>query len=44
VPVRVRYFYEAKDWTILDVTTEGPFELRYVDPANDPSRSRPFGQ
>jgi quercetin dioxygenase-like cupin family protein len=43
VPAGVHYFYAAKGLTILDVTSEGPFQLHYVHPDNDPSRSTPFG-
>lgn len=44
VPANTPYYYEARGWTILNAWTQGPFELRYVNSDDDPSRSRPFGQ
>jgi quercetin dioxygenase-like cupin family protein len=44
VPANVPYYYVAKGWTIIDARTRGPFQLTYIDPADDPSRSTPFGR
>lgn len=43
VPANTPYFYAARGWTIIDAKTLGPFQLNYVNPSDDPSRSTPFG-
>lgn len=44
VPAGAHYFYRTVGRTWIAVSTTGPFVLTYVNPDNDPSRSRPFGQ
>jgi len=39
-PARARHFVFTKAATVAQITGEGPFDIQYLDPADDPSTGR----
>lgn len=39
IPARTRHYMWTTGDAVIEIAGEGPFDLKYVDPADDPSRS-----
>ena len=40
IPARMHHFAMTKTATVLSITSQGPFAMTYVNPADDPSRKK----
>jgi hypothetical protein len=39
IPAEMHHYAQAKGATVVQVTSTGPFQLTYVNPADDPSKA-----